>query len=184
MFNVILRLPDVKRKTTGSLSHARLVSLIVLLQTSFWLPNCRIRPTGVPLIALLRYIFPLNSRRRFLYGMILRDLMMTTSTASKVKSTCITFNRALDVGVQTKDMFLAGKSTTQIAEWLDTTDHAPVPAYWYPQTVKSVLAKWRRLISSQADKGAICGLRFTCCASPAGGRACSDGQSAPRLGPV
>jgi hypothetical protein len=41
--------------------------------------------------------------------------------------------------LQAKDLLLAGKSTTQIAELLNMTGIAPKSGKWYPQTVKSIL---------------------------------------------
>lgn len=41
--------------------------------------------------------------------------------------------------VQMKDMFLAGKSTTDIAAWMNTTSLPPRGKTWYPQTIKQIL---------------------------------------------
>lgn len=41
--------------------------------------------------------------------------------------------------IEAKDKFLVGWSTIRLAEWLQTTGHAPKSGKWYPQTVKSIL---------------------------------------------
>ena len=38
-----------------------------------------------------------------------------------------------------KDLFLAGKSTTDIADWMNTTGLKPQGRTWYPQTIKQIL---------------------------------------------